>query len=173
MPFAGNTDIETTVSPNNADILGGPRITLTEDGYLLKVHGYRRCTVPIGSGKYRYVIYDENGLTPPSPVNYKGETVENTYSLEAGFSWHEFEFAAPLLLAKGTYYVMAWGDDVYSSRIKAMGVAGNIHWQIIVYGVAPDPFVSDGSNANTGSLYVEYRPTPVNVIRRKACHGGI
>jgi len=114
------------------NILDACRFQLTKACDVKRIFLYMS---PLASGKlFKCGIYgDDNG----APSALKGVTGE--VSASVFFSWWAFEFATPISLSPGWYW-LAWLSNYSHSYYYKVGATNQMAWVASTYPTFPDPF---------------------------------
>lgn len=170
MAFFGFNGIGATPNQFGNNSMTGCKYVLPEAGNVTRIHFYGQSVNPANSNVVG-LIWDDDGGAPSVPRNLMGTTVAGVVTF-AVVQWYTFNFAVPLHLNAGTYWIGVFCDNECTKFWDAGG-----QWCFdlsAVYPVTHTPFVNDpGTNPpldRKQSIYADYDPA---TIRRPLLNVGL
>lgn len=139
--------------------------TLTEDGSVTKIT--IRAANNVASQVIRGVIYTS---VAGVPTTFKGATQETTVGVIGGtMTSIDLNFASPLALTAGDYYIAIWGGTTGPSIIIGISAAGNSSAPYMPQaysssGNPTTPWSSGGTDTGPFEIYATYTPAAASQI---------
>ncbi|MGA2321867.1 MAG: S8 family peptidase, partial [Solirubrobacteraceae bacterium] len=157
----GTTTEGTSAESDPANVKGVNKYALSANGSVSKLSIYLQPTGTAGSQAFEGVIYAESSGAPGALL---GTTSPLTFSSTNSAGWYELNFATPLTLAAGNYWIgFISGTTAGVAAYRYASVTSAIDYNSNTYTSGPsNPFGTPTVASAQLSLYATYIATPVD-----------